>query len=48
MKRDEEGDDELCPHGDDNEHNCTQCLVDELRELAPWGTSDRGLKDWAR
>jgi hypothetical protein len=43
---DEEAD-ELCPHGDDNEHNCTQCLVAELDSLAPWGTSGRGLKGWA-
>ena len=46
-------DDDMCP--DTNEHPAEDCrrygcenYLDELRDLAPWGTSNRGLRDWAR
>lgn len=43
----------MCP--DTNEHKASECakhgcenFIRELEELAPWGTSRRGLREWAR
>lgn len=50
---DEEEDDGLCPDGDLHpaddcwKHMCSN-YVSELEAIAPWGTSGRGLKGWAK
>lgn len=46
-------DEDLCPDGDIHpaddcwRHMCPN-YVSELEALAPWGTSGRGLKGWAK